>query len=73
MSAQMQYLKQALACMLLLSGPLLHEGIQQQPPHMDDSEACISTGLLNRGPPLAPALHLFLQRLHINCTRWQAG
>ena len=41
------YLEQGLACMLLLSGPLLHEGIQQQPPHMDHSQACIRAGLLH--------------------------
>lgn len=41
------YLVDCLALVLLISGPFLHEGIQQQPPHMDDCQAGVSSRLLH--------------------------
>ena len=41
------YLVDCLALVLLIPGPFLHEGIQQQPPHMDDCQAGVGSGLLH--------------------------
>lgn len=41
------YLVDCLALVLLIPGPFLHEGIQQQPPHMDDCQAGVSSRLLH--------------------------
>ena len=41
------YLVDCLALVLLLPGPFLHEGIQQQPPHMDDCQAGVCCRLLH--------------------------
>lgn len=72
MQCVLDYLEDGLALMLLLPGPLLHEGIQQQLAHMNDGQAGVRSGLLHRGPPLAPSGHRFLQLLDACCPRWQA-
>ncbi len=41
------YLVDCLALVLLIPGPFLHEGIQQQPPHMDDCQAGVGSRLLH--------------------------
>ncbi len=47
MEAVRTYLVDCLALVLLILGPFLHEGIQQQPPHMDDCQAGVGSGLLH--------------------------
>lgn len=72
-SAWVCHLEDSLAGVMLLPRPLQDESVQQQLPHMYHSQTCIGAGLLDRGPTLAPALHHFLQPLHIHCASWQAS